>query len=149
MLSDRSQEEQFQEFRESLVSYEGRTAKDRWLTACAAFLNLRHRVLAKWKGELHQERNPDQDYWLCRYICNLSVDNQTYLLGLRPAQEWDEAMELCDQLSAWYASEIREFRILLYRAHTTFTPFRKSFNQQQHAQMMRAMNYFVHGEEVN
>jgi hypothetical protein len=47
-----------EEVRQSMQEYEGRTAKDRWLTARAAFLSLRHRVLAEWEGELHQERSP-------------------------------------------------------------------------------------------
>jgi hypothetical protein len=142
-------DERLQEFRASMELYQGRTAKDRWLTACSAFLNLRHRVLAKWEGELHQERTPDNGYVLCYYLRNLSVNNHVEMLTLNDPEKWDEITEMCERLVACYADELREFRILMFRVHNTFTPYRKRLTRQQQAQMFRCFDYFEHGEDMS
>jgi hypothetical protein len=137
-----------QDFLKSLELYEGVTAKDCWLTACAAFLGLRHRVVAKWECELHQERSPDQGYALCYSLRNLSISNQTHLLERERAEDWDEVMEMSDHLSEWYASEIREFCILAHRVHSTFAPSRNRLTPRQREQPFRCFWYFDAGEDL-
>jgi len=142
-------ERHIQDIRDSLALYEGRTAKDRWLSAQAAFLQLRYRVLAKWEGELHRERSEDSDYWLCYYLRNLAFQNDTRMLELNPPDEWDGVMETCAQLGEWYARELCEFRILALRIYSTFAPTRARLTPKQREQLFRCYWYFDTGEDLS
>jgi hypothetical protein len=141
-------EELRQEFQESIVLYEGRTAKDRWLSAVAAFLDLRHRVLAKWADELGQPRDPERDRCLCYTLRNLAIDKHVAVLTQAPVEEWNDVTEWCELLTAWYPSELRELRILMRRIYSTFAPFRHKLTPPQRQQFFRCLNYFEHGEDV-
>jgi hypothetical protein len=60
---------------------------------------------------------------------------------------WDEVIDTCEQMTKWYAAELREFRILTHRVYSTFAPFRRRLTTRQKAQLFRCFDYFDSGED--
>jgi len=84
---------------------------------------------------------------LCYWLRNLSVENHVEMLTQNHPEVWDEVIDTCEQMTKWYAAELREFRILTHRVYSTFAPFRRRLTTRQKAQLFRCFDYFDSGED--
>jgi hypothetical protein len=139
-------DESSKEFMQARIEeYNGRTAKARWETAQAAFVDLRQRILAK-AATLGIAEDPPIHNALCHHLRNLSVGKYVAVLEDYPPEDWDEVTDLCEGLAEVYAEELQSLRILMLRVHWTFAPYQRKLRKAQQQELFRCFDLFEYGE---